>query len=357
TLFSLLLRRTVSLSERLLIGETLNYDNMHGIVRLAKHIIIGTLCIEGLGAAVLFPRFFPRFGFWGGLYKAVFHSVSAFCNAGFDTLSAADGMSNLGPYAFDAPVVLTLSALVLVGGAGFYVWEDLYTRGKRLKLHTKLALLVSAVLLVLGTVCFYVFEYHNPRTMLGMSGGDRLLASFLQSVSTRTSGFHNISQRGLTPSSKIVAVFLMFIGGSPGSTAGGIKTVTFGVLIFTALAVARGTQNVNIFGKRVSHSVILRSLTIVMISMFVVICGVIALSVTENAPLSDLVFEAVSAFGTSGLTSGITPRLTNAGKITIIVLMYFGRVGVLTVALGLMRGMNSAAADKIKYPEEKIMVG
>ncbi len=357
TIFSLVLKRTISLSERLFISETLNYDNMHGIVRLVKHIIIGSFAIEAIGAALLSIRFIPEFGVANGIYKAIFHAVSAFCNAGFDLMGQKAPFSSLVSYVSDPLVVFTVTSLVVIGGIGFFVWEDLIGGVRRLKLHTKIVLWTTFILIVSGTALFYLFDGSNPETMLELGSFDKFMASYFQSVTTRTAGFNTIPQDGMTSSSKLLSMILMFIGGSPGSTAGGIKTVTFGVLVLTALAVARGTSNVNAFGKRLSHSVIFRSLTIIMLAIFSVMTATVILSLTEHAPLSVVAYEAVSAFGTAGLSLGITPYLTNAGKNTIIILMFFGRVGVLTIALGLMKSMNSGAKDSIKYPEEKIMVG
>lgn len=357
TLFSLVLKRTISLSERLLISESLNYDNMSGIVRLAKHIIIGTAAAEAVGAALLSIRFIPEFGIKSGIYKSVFHSISAFCNAGFDIMGEKQPFGSLTQYVFDPIVVFTISGLIIMGGIGFFVWEDIYSGRKKLKLHTKIAIIITCALLAGGTLGFYLLEGNNPGTFLGMNWYQKFLAAFFQSVSPRTAGFNTIALNELTPSSKLLTVILMFIGGSPGSTAGGIKTVTFGVAVFTAFAVAKGSDRVSIFGRRISNSVIYRSFTIIMIAMLVVMLGIIALSLTEYASLSDIVFEVFSAFGTVGSTLGLTPHLTNAGKVIIIIIMFFGRVGVLTIALGLLKRMNNGVEDKIRYPEEKIMVG
>jgi len=319
--------------------------------------MVGTAVVELLGAAFLSIRLVPQFGFKTGVYKSVFHSISAFCNAGFDVMGINAPFVSLTKYVFDPLVVFTISALIIIGGIGFFVWEDIYSYRKKLRLHTKIALTITSALLVGGTICFYFLEGENPGTFLGMTWAQKFYASFFQSVSPRTAGFNTIALSKLTPPSKIITILLMFIGGSPGSTAGGIKTVTFGVTVLTALSVTRGSHRVNVFGRSLSNSVIYRSFTIVMIAMLVVMVGIVALSITENASLSDIVFEVFSAFGTVGLTLGLTPHLTNAGKAIIIVIMYFGRVGVLTVALGLMKMMNSGVEDKIKHPEEKILVG
>ncbi|MDD3766794.1 MAG: TrkH family potassium uptake protein [Eubacteriales bacterium] len=361
TMLSLLLRRTISLSERLLIKEALNYDSMGGIVKLAKHILIGSFLIEGIGAFVLSFRFIPEFGFWNGIYKSVFHSISAFCNAGFDILGQNHGyFTSLVPYVKDPLVILTVAALVIVGGIGFYVWEDIinYPKKKRLTLHTKIVLTMTGILLSAGTILIFAFEHSNPQTLGTMGFGGKLLASFFQSVTSRTAGYFSVDQASLTSSSKILTMILMFIGGSPGSTAGGIKTVTFGVLIFTAHAVIRGSSNVNIFERRISHSVVYRSLTIIMAALAFLFIGVISISYFEKGvSVMPIAFEVVSAFATVGISAGLTPFLGTASKLIIIILMFMGRIGVFTFALGLMRGMNSGQAERFLYPEENIMVG
>ncbi|NLB80824.1 MAG: TrkH family potassium uptake protein, partial [Clostridiaceae bacterium] len=233
----------------------------------------------------------------------------------------------------------------------------IYTMSKKMTLHSKIAITITLALVFGGTISFYLLENNNPGTFAGMSWLEKFYAAFFQSVTSRTAGFNTIDLTRMTEPSKLLTVILMFIGGSPGSTAGGIKTVTFGVTVITALAVVKGNDRVSVFGKRLSPSVVNRSFTIVMIALFVVIIGVMVLSITEKASLMEILFEVVSAFGTVGLTLGLTQNLTNVGKTIIIVIMYFGRVGVFTVAFGLMKIMNNGVQDKIHYAEEKIMVG
>jgi len=359
TLFSLLMRRVITLNERLLIRESLNIDDMQGIVRLAKHILIGTFAIEFVGALLLSIRFIPEFGMPSGIYKSIFHSISAFCNAGFDIMGQKGEFIGLTSYVSDPIVSLVIPMLIIIGGIGFAVWEDVFQQSNfyKLRLHTKIAITMTAFFIISGTIGFYILEHNNPATMQGLSPMGKLLASFFQSVTTRTAGFNTISQDGMTIASKFISIILMFIGGAPGSTAGGIKVVTVGVLAFAAYAVIKGTSQVTMFKRRISYNAILRAMTIVMISLFVVATGIIILSIVEKTLFINIIFEVVSAFGTVGLTLGITPNLTVVGKLTIITIMFFGRVGVLTVALSLLMGMNSGGSDKIKYPEEKIMVG
>lgn len=359
TLFSLLMRRVITLNERLLIRESLNFEDMQGIVRLAKHILIGTFAIEFVGALLLSLRFVPEFGIPSGIYKAVFHSISAFCNAGFDIMGQKGEFVGLTSYVSDPIVSLVIPMLIIVGGIGFAVWEDVFHQNKfkKLRLHSKIAISMTLLFIIVGTIAFFILEHNNPETMQELSSFGKFLASFFQSVTTRTAGYNTISQTGMTEASKVITIILMFIGGAPGSTAGGVKVVTVGVLAFAAYAVVRGTNQVTMFKRRVSLNAVLRAMTIIMISLFVVTVGIIILSIVEEESFMDIVFEVVSAFGTVGLSLGITPNLTVVGKLTIMTVMFFGRVGVLSVALSLVMGMNSGTPDKIKYPEEKIMVG
>jgi len=359
TLFSLLLRRAISLNERLLIRESLNYENMQGIVRLTKHILVGTFFIELLGAILLSFRFIPEFGVKSGIMKSIFHSVSAFCNAGFDIMGNKGAFSGLTTYVEDPLVNIVIMSLIVIGGIGFAVWEDIWTthKIKKLSLHSKIVLSITSALILSGALFFFVMEYNNPQTMQPLSFGGKVLASFFQSITPRTAGYNTINLAGLTDSSKFITMILMFIGGSPGSTAGGIKVVTFCVLVFAAFSVVKGTSQVVIFHKRISVNAVLRSMTITMIGIFVVAFGTLILSTSESATFMEVLFETVSAFGTVGLTLGITPMLSAVSKVCLIFIMFFGRVGVLAVALIFVKGMNTGSPDKIKYPEEKIMVG
>ncbi|MEG2939605.1 MAG: potassium transporter TrkG, partial [Oscillospiraceae bacterium] len=260
--FSFLVRRTITLRERLIMTQSLNINDISGIVRLTRHVLVGTIFCELSGAIILSIRFSGEFGWIGGIIKGIFHSVSAFCNAGFDLMGENVPFSNLTGYVSDPIVNITIMSLIIVGGLGFFVWEDIYRkrRFRDLSLHTKLVLTITASLLIGGSILVFAFEYTNPGTLGELPMHGKVLASMFQSTTTRTAGFNTIDQGALTLPSKILSMILMFIGGSSGSTAGGIKTVTFGVLMLTAFAVMRGKNDVTAFSRRIATRAILNAL-------------------------------------------------------------------------------------------------
>ncbi|WHH59523.1 TrkH family potassium uptake protein [Petroclostridium sp. X23] len=358
TLFSLVLGRRIGLKERLLIAESLNQCSLEGMVRLTKQILLGTLLFEMSGAIILSIQFIGEFGVANGIYKGIFHAISAFCNAGFDLMGEKEKFSSLVSYVDNTMVNLTIMALIVIGGLGFSVWDDVYRvkRFKELRLHTKLVLMVTAVLLITGFLFFALLEYNNPNTLQPLGVKGKFLATMFQSVTPRTAGFNTLPLPDLTNASKFFTIILMFIGGSPGSTAGGIKTATAGVLIFAIISVLKGSEDTNIFERRVNVQVVLRALAITVISLSIVVGTTVILSIFEQASFMEMFFEAVSAFGTVGLSLGITPSLSTVSKLAIIMTMFFGRVGVLTMALALTIKMKKSNAN-YKYPEGKIMVG
>lgn len=358
TLFSLALGRKISFKERLLIAESLNQFSPQGMVKLIKDILIGTMVFEGLGAIILSLRFAGEFGIKGGIYKGIFHAISAFCNAGFDLMGEKGQFSSLTSYVEDPLVNITIMSLIIMGGLGFAVWEDvLKTRSfSGLRLHTKLVLVMTGILLVSGFVFFLVLEYTNAKTLQPLSFKGKILASMFQSVTPRTAGFNTLQIADLTNASKLVTMILMFIGGSPGSTAGGIKTSTAGVLIFSVVSVLKGYKDVNMFKKRLEVEVIFRAMAIVILSLIVIISTTIVLSIFENATLTEYFFESISAFGTVGLSLGITPALGIASKLALAFTMFMGRVGVLTMGMAIAVRMQKSEV-KLKYPEAKVLVG
>lgn len=358
TLFSLMLRRTITMKERLLIAEALNYEEMQGIVRLAQHLLAGTFIIEGVGAVILSLRFIPEFGFAGGVIRGVFHSVSSFCNAGFDLMGSKGKFTSLTSYAGDWVVNLTVMALIIIGGLGFVVWDDLILnrRWSKLRLHTKLVLLMSLVLIVSGALLIFVFEIRNPKTLGHASVSERILAPLFQSVTARTAGYNTLTLADMTQASLFTMILLMFIGGSPGSTAGGVKTTTLGVILISAFSMMRGREEVNLYGRRLPRHTVLKALVILVIAFMIVVVGIMALLVFEDFDFMDIVFEVFSAFGTVGLTVGITPELSGISKCVLICIMYAGRIGVLSTALAILANGNSNSS-LVKYPEGKIMVG
>lgn len=355
TMIFMALGKRINLRERLVIQEQLNRYTLQGVVRLTKYIIVGTLIIEGIGAILLSVRFVPELGFARGIYYGIFHAVSAFCNAGFDIIGE---YRSLTPYVSDFLVSGVVVTLFITGGLGFSVLAEVIQvhKFKRLSLHTKLVLSITGVLLALGTVLIFVFEYTNPATLQPLPFGAKVLSSLFHSATPRTAGFNTLPTDGLTNASKFLSIVLMFIGGSPGSTAGGIKTSTAGVLIWTVVSVIKGREDTEIYNRRITKDIIYRSLSVAIISMLLIIFTVTILSLTEAASFIEVFFEATSAFGTVGLSLGITPQLSSIGKVMIIITMFAGRVGPLTLAFALAQRQRKGRG-KLKYPEEKILVG
>lgn len=353
TLFSMLLGKKISLRERLIIQESLNQNDLAGLIRLTRHILFGTFIIEGAGALLLASVFIPENGIAKGLAYGAFHSISAFCNAGFDL--TGNGRS-LVPYVDNVTVNLTICSLVILGGLGFTVIADVLQKGKaqRLSLHSKIVLTMTSILLAAGFVLFFVFEAGNPSTLGGLSAKGRVLAALFQSVSPRTAGFNTIDLAAMTDSSKLLTIILMFIGGSPASTAGGIKTSTFALLVIAIITLIKGREHVEIYRRNISYSAVTKSLAVFGLAMTLVVTVTMILNITEKFDFLDILFEAVSAFGTVGLTLGITSGLTVIGKLVLIFTMFAGRVGALTILIAL------ASREKktlIKYPEGKVIVG
>ncbi|MEG0309040.1 MAG: TrkH family potassium uptake protein [Clostridium sp.] len=358
TLISIMIGKKITLKERLIIRESLNSTSLQGIVKLARYIIMLTFSIEMIGALLLSIQFIPEFGLKKGIYYSIFHAISAFCNAGFDLMG---GYNSLMDYSNNGLVIITISSLIVVGGLGFYVWDEVYNyrKTKRLTLQTKLVITMSVVLIVIGFIMFFIFEYSNPNTMKDMSMKNKLLASLFASISPRTAGFNSINLGTMTIASTFLTIMLMFIGGSPGSTAGGIKTSTAGVLFMTVISVIRGREDTEIFKRKINKETVYKAFAVVVIALGLVLSVTILLSITESAsgsPFEYYLFEATSAFGTVGLTLGLTQQLTTIGKIIIAITMYAGRVGPLTLLLAIaMR--KSKKGNSIKYPEDKILVG
>lgn len=354
TLFSFILRRKITLKERMVMSSALNLSNMSGIVRLTKHVLLGTFLFEGIGAIILAARFYREFGFFGAVGRGIFHSVSAFCNAGFDLLGHENHFSSLTNYVHDPIINLTISFLIIVGGLGFFVWGDIYGR-KRLSTHTKIVLIATTILIVSGWVLFFVFEYSNPNTIGDMTLSQKALAALFQSVTTRTAGFNTISQAGLTDPSLFVTYVLMFIGGSPGSTAGGIKTVTVAVLFIAAFGTVGGRTKFSFKGRSINIIAVMNALSIFFIGILCVFTGTIIMLAVEPYSFEAVVYEAISAFATVGLSFGITPELTFVSKVVLMILMFLGRVGILTLGFSLFIGAKKET--KISYPEGIILIG
>lgn len=354
----MMLGKRIGIGNRILIQDSFNLNSLSGIVKFIKKVIIGTLIIEGIGALLYMTVFVPDFGI-KGIWISVFNSVSAFCNAGIDIISE----NSLCDYALNPVINLTTSFLIISGGIGFVVWWDvieIIKNKKRrhlrfLSLHSKMAISATAVLIVVGTILFFIFEYNNPLTMQSYSLIEKVEASFFQSVTTRTAGFATIPQENFTNASSIVSLLLMFIGGSPVGTAGGIKTVTFVILLATAASVIKNKRTIDVFNRQISEKSIKKAIAVFATSFSVMTLSTILLSAASNADFLDMLYETVSATATVGLTRNFTASLNTVGKIIIIATMYFGRVGPISLAVAFK--MRKSSENIIENPIEEISVG
>lgn len=351
TLVALILGKKISLKERLVIKEQLNQSTMSGLVRLTKYVILLTFAVEGVGAVLLSTKFIPIYGVGKGIWFSVFHSISAFCNAGFDITG-----NSMVPFVNDLSINLIISALIIFGGIGFSVIFDVskHRRFSKLSLHSKLVLTMTGILLISGTVIFYLIEMNNPHTLGSLGNGSKIISSFFQSVVTRTAGFNSLDTGSIEDTSAFLFIIFMFIGAAPASTGGGIKVTTFGAIALATLASIKGERDVVIFKNRISDDVVQKSLAIIAISITLIIIVSFILTVTEEAVFLELLFETTSAFGTVGLSRGVTPNLSEIGKMIIIFTMYIGRVGPLTMAFAFGQRKKQRS---YRYSEENIMVG
>lgn len=354
TLFAMLLGRKISLKERLLLQEALNQVSLEGIVRLAKYILQISLVIQALGATILMLRWQSDLGWSKAFYFGLFHSISGFNNAGFDLFG---NFNSLMSYQSDIITNITLMFLIITGGFGFAVLSDLYTKkGKKLSLHTKVVLYTSGLLIISGAAIIFLLEFSNPATLGGLAPMTKLLATLFQSITPRTAGFNTLPIFAMRDSTQLFIIILMFIGASPGSTGGGIKTTTFVAIVTSVVHTLKGNCQVTIKERHIPKDIVQKAITITFIAMLLVIIVTMFLSITENSDPLTLMFETVSAFGTVGLSMGITPHLSHLGKMAIIFTMFCGRIGPLTLAFALSYKRKTAAA-KIKYPEEKLIIG
>lgn len=358
TSVSFALRRRIGLSERLIMVSTLNLNDMDGVVRMVRHALLGTLIIEGTGAVILTACFLPQFGLAGGLWRGIFHAVSAFCNAGFDLLGCNGAFTSLLTYNGHPVVLLTILSLITIGGLGFFVWEDLFRNWRtpwRLSLYTKLVLLMTGLLILGGAVYFLGVEWDNPKTLGEMGWGKKILNALFQSVTLRTAGFDSIGQGGLRDSSLAMSCILMLIGGSSGSTAGGLKTGTVAILLLTMRAGLAGREEVTLRRRTISQRRVMTALTLTLIVVVLFLGISMTLSVADEIPFLSAAFETASALATVGVTVGITPTLSAGSHIILIAAMFLGRVGIMSFSVAfLARGRNAA---KIRYPVIDIMIG
>ena len=355
TMFAIFTHKRISLHKRRLLMQSAGNLQLNGVTTLIRKILIGTLIFEGAGTLILATRFCPKFGFWSGLWSALFHSVSSFCNAGFDLMGRHWWFSSFTSMQSDWIVQITLMALIIIGGIGFFVWSDILKckwHMKRYALHTKIVLTTTVALILFGWVGFFLLERNGA--LAGMSTGEQILGALFQSVTTRTAGFNTIDQAALTDGGGILTIVLMLIGGSPGSTAGGIKTATILIVLLNAVASVRGRDSITIFKRRISDDTVKQACSIATIYLLLTILSAVAIMLIEAVPLEKAVFETSSALGTVGLTMGLTPHVGAVSRIILAFLMYAGRVGGLSLALAFSTEREN---PDIQRPTEKILIG
>lgn len=353
--FMLLVRRKISLREREVMVESINAYQLGGIVKLAGKIVAGTFLIEGIGAMLLAIRFIPEFGFPKGLFYSIFHAVSAFCNAGFDLMGVKEPFGSLVFYSDDILINFTIMALIIIGGIGFFIWDDIYNhrlKWKRYYLHTKIVLATTAILIFGSAFLFFILE--SSATGAGISMKERVLTALFQSVTCRTAGFNTIDTGGMSEGSKLLSMLLMFIGGSPGSTAGGIKTTTFAVLVLYMISGAKREVHATVFGRSLMADALGKAVSIFTINLGVALIGALLLCAIQPLSGIDVLFEVFSAMGTVGLSTGITRELTAASACVITLLMFLGRVGSVSLASALL---EKKAKPPVTLPTEKIIIG
>ena len=353
----ILMRRKIGLSERSLMQNSISAPQLGGIIHMTKFIALGTLAFEALGALLLSFSFVPRFGWKKGVYFSVFHSISAFCNAGFDLMGGTTGQfSSLTGYVGDWYVNIVIMLLIFIGGLGFFVWYDLGSKRfhlRKLNLQSKMVLSISIGLVVIGTIGFMLLEYHSS-AYEGMSVGEKLLASLFQSVTARTAGFNTTDYTGMSEAGIFLMIQLMLVGGSTGSTAGGIKTTTFWVLCISIFTTFFRKKNIEAFGRRLEEGITRTASCIFMTYLLMTTTVAILISAMEGLPLLTCLFESVSAMATVGLTLGITPSLGMVSKLLLAFLMLCGRVGSITMLLAFS---NDKRASSSRLPLEKVQVG
>lgn len=354
----IMLHRKMNMGDRLLIQDAFNLNSLSGLIRFVKKVIKGTLIVEGAGALLYMLVFVPQLGA-KGIWISVFTAVSAFCNAGIDIIAE----NSLCDYALNPIVNGVTMLLIVLGGIGYIVWWDVIRVFKnkekhlikRLTLHSKIAIFATVLLIFSGALLFFILEYNNPLTIKDMSLFDKIQVSFFQSVTTRTAGFATVPQENLTTASSFVSLLLMFIGGSPAGTAGGVKTVTVAVLIMSAVCTVGNKNDTVIFGRKISAEAVKKAVAVCVTSLAIVIVATVLLSVVVDAPTMDILYETVSATATVGLTRGLTPQLNNFGKIIIIAAMYLGRVGPISLAIAF--NVRKQNRNLISEPAEKVSIG
>ncbi len=357
SIFFLVLRQKIGLKKRMVLAQALSMESMGGIVSMVKNVLLGTFAVEGTGAVILTICFVQRFPFLQALRYGVFHSISAFCNAGFDLLADVQYGGSLSYYALNPVLNVTIMALIIIGGLGFFVWGDIrhHRRFSQLSVYTRMVLVITGILIFGGAALFAVLEWNNPATIGTFDAGQKLLCALFQSVTTRTAGFCTFSQAQMTDASKAVSDVLMFVGGSSGSTAGGLKTVTLGVTVLSAIAAARGRSRVSVYRHTIPAEQVSQAFALLALMFSLSFMGAIYISAANGCDITDAVFETVSAIATVGLTAGLTSSLSAASHVILIILMFFGRVGIMTISVGFLTA--SHAEDRFAYAPAKMMIG
>ena len=360
TMFSLLTRKKINLRERLLIKESLNQGDLSGLVKLNRYIIMMTFVIEGIGALLLSIVYIPKLGLLRGIWYSIFHSISAFCNAGFDLMGSISGeYSSLTYFVDNSLINFAICGLIILGGIGFPVLLDIINNKKysKLNVHSKIVINTSAILIAIGVFFIFIAEFNNSNTLGSLNMKEKLLSSIFQSVTLRTAGYNTIDLSLLGESTLFLMVILMLIGASPASTGGGLKTTTIATLFLTVKSFILGKEDIEVYQRRISDATVKKSLGIFFIGVFIVLFGTLMLTIVNpEFTLLESVFEVISAYATVGLSIGGTPSLTVLGKVIIIMLMFLGRVGSLTIFVALL-SKSTRAKSKIRYAEGKIIVG
>lgn len=355
SMFSVFLKKRISVYERRLLMQAEGNMRLSGVIALLKRIVYGTFMFESIGAVILATRFIPKMGMKQGILNAIFHAISAFCNAGFDLMGKYEQYSSVTHFANDPVVLITLMALITIGGIGFLVWTDVIKFKAKLKkysLHSKIVLSTSAILVVIPTLLFLVFESNGVLKDMGIF--DKIVNATFLAISPRTAGFNSVNLTEISQSSEIITDILMLIGGSPGSTAGGLKTTTFAVLILSMIAASRHDTHPQIFKRRLSDDILKQSTAIFTIYVTASLVAITVICALENSDIPSVAFEVISAIGTVGSTKGLTPTLCGISKIIIMILMFGGRVGGLSFALFLAEKKENVPIDR---PSENILVG
>ena len=353
-----MLRKRIGLREKLILQQAMALNELDGVLRLFKLVLAGTLIIEGVGALILSVRFAFHMPLGQAIWMGIFHAISAYCNAGFDLMGVFQPGSSLVRYAGDAVVNIVMYFLIVLGGLGFFVWNDLLIHRlcwRRLSVYTRLVLVTTGLLLIVGFLAVLILEWNNPGTLGSLRTGEKLLAGMFQSVTTRTAGFFTVDQGALSDSGKLISIMLMFVGGSSGSTAGGIKTVTIALLFLMAMQVARNRKEIVVFGRKIPQDQVNIACAICFLVVGLALIGAIVLSATNRVRLIDALYETASAICTVGLSTGITAELNLASKLLLIVFMFFGRVGIMTISLAFM--LKEPPNNAIGRPETRVLLG